>query len=152
MTMSDSISPASISEPDVSTASILIVDDNEQNLELMNAYLDELGCTLFSARDGAEAMEMVEREKPDLVLLDVMMPRMSGFEVCQKIKSQPSTRETVIIMVTALHEVGDYERAVECGTNDFVSKPVNKLELLTRIRSLLGLRLVKRRLEDGASG
>jgi two-component system alkaline phosphatase synthesis response regulator PhoP len=73
-----------------------------------------------------------------------MMPRMSGFEVCQKVKSQPSTRDTVVIMVTALNEVSDYERAVECGTNDFITKPVNKLELITRVRTLLELALVKR--------
>ena len=76
------------------------------------------------------------------------MPRMSGFEVCQKIKSNPRTRDVVVIMVTALHEVGDFERAVECGTNDFITKPVNKLELLTRVRSLLELRLVKQRYDQ----
>jgi PleD family two-component response regulator len=77
-----------------------------------------------------------------------MMPRMSGFEVCQKIKSQPSTRDIVVIMVTALNEVSDYERAVECGTNDFITKPVNKLELLTRVRTLLELALVKQSFEN----
>jgi two-component system cell cycle response regulator len=77
-----------------------------------------------------------------------MMPRMSGFEVCQKVKSNPATRDVVVIMVTALHEVGDFERAVECGTNDFITKPVNKLELLTRVRSLLELRLVKKRYDQ----
>ncbi len=130
---------------DISGATILLVDDNQQNLELMQAYLEDLPCTLKTAVDGVEAIEMIEQSPPDLVVLDVMMPRMSGFEVCQKIKSQPATREIVVIMVTALHEVGDYERAVECGTNDFITKPVNKVELLTRIRSLLELSLVKRR-------
>ena len=66
---------------------------------------------------------------------------MSGFEVCQKIKAQPATRDVIVIMVTALNGVGDFERAVECGTNDFIAKPVNKLELLTRVRSFLELRL-----------
>jgi DNA-binding response OmpR family regulator len=98
----------------------------------------------LTASDGVEAMEMIDRHTPDLLILDVMMPRMSGFEVCQKVKSQPSTRDIVIIMVTALNEVSDYERAVECGTNDFITKPVNKLELLTRVRTLLELALVKR--------
>src|SRR5438093_13684419 len=101
-----------------------------------------------TAKDCIEAVEMIEEDCPDLVLLDVMMPRMSGFEVCQKIKSNPSTRDVVVIMVTALHEVGDFERAVECGTNDFITKPVNKLELLTRVRSLLELRLVKKRYDQ----
>ncbi len=135
--------PHPIPEVDLSTASILLVDDNAQNLELMQAFLEELPCTLLTAADGVEAIESIEQSKPNLVILDVMMPRMSGFEVCQKIKSQPSTREIVVIMVTALNEVSDYERAVECGTNDFITKPVNKLELLTRVRTLLELALVK---------
>ncbi|MBC22427.1 MAG: two-component system response regulator [Phycisphaerae bacterium] len=128
-------------------ATILLVDDNIQNLELMQAYLETLPCNLLTAVDGIEAVEIIEREKPELVLLDVMMPRMSGFEVCQAIKTNPILRETVVIMVTALHEVGDYERAVECGTDDFLTKPVNKLELLTRVRSLLRVRLLKKKLD-----
>jgi len=110
-------------EVDLSTATILLVDDNAQNLELMQAFLEELPCKIQTASDGVEAIEMVERRCPNLIILDVMMPRMSGFEVCQKVKSQPSTRDTVVIMVTALNEVSDYERAVECGTNDFITKP-----------------------------
>jgi CheY-like chemotaxis protein len=134
--------------PDLADASILLVDDNLQNLELMQAYLESLPCQIRTARDGAEAISLIEDQSPDLVLLDIMMPRMSGFEVCQKIKTNPATRDIIVIMVTALHEVGDFERAVECGTNDFITKPVNKLELLTRVRSLLELRLVKRRYDQ----
>jgi two-component system, OmpR family, alkaline phosphatase synthesis response regulator PhoP len=133
---------------DLSHASILLVDDNLQNLELMHAYLEDLPCEIRTASDGVEAAAMIEQQCPDLILLDVMMPRMSGFELCQKIKANPATRDTVVIMVTALHEVSDFERAVECGTNDFITKPVNKLELLTRVRSLLELRLVKRRYDQ----
>jgi two-component system alkaline phosphatase synthesis response regulator PhoP len=133
---------------DLSGASILLVDDNLQNLELMQAYLEELPCEIRTAADGVEAAAKIETQCPDLILLDVMMPRMSGFELCQKIKANPDTRDTVIIMVTALHEVGDFERAVECGTNDFITKPVNKLELLTRVRSLLELRMLKRRYDQ----
>ena len=140
--------PHSISDVDLSAASILLVDDNAQNLELMAAFLEELPCTIQTASDGVEAIESIERMRPNLVILDVMMPRMSGFEVCQKIKSQPSTREIVVIMVTALNEVSDYERAVECGTNDFITKPVNKLELLTRVRTLLELALVKQSFDN----
>jgi two-component system alkaline phosphatase synthesis response regulator PhoP len=122
-------------------ASVLIVDDNQQNLELMQAYLDDLGCTIRTAIDGVAAIEEIDRDPPDLVLLDVMMPRMSGFEVCQKIKAQPATRDVIVIMVTALNGVGDFERACDCGTNDFIAKPVNKLELVTRVRSFLELRI-----------
>ncbi|MCP4837300.1 MAG: response regulator [Phycisphaera sp.] len=129
-------------------ALVLLVDDNQQNLELILAYLDDLGCRTVTATNGIEAMEMIDSKKPDLVLLDVMMPRMSGFEVCQKIKSDPSTRDIAVIMVTALNEVPDYERAVESGTDDFLSKPVNKIELLTRVKSLLRVRLLRKRLDS----
>ena len=140
-----------LSDPDTSDlvdATILLVDDNVQNLELMQAYLESLPCRLLTARDGNEAFGLITDDPPDLILLDVMMPRMSGFELCQKIKLSPGTRDIVVIMVTALHEVGDFERAVECGTDDFLTKPVNKLELLTRVRSLLRVRLLKRRLDQ----
>ncbi len=133
-------------EIDLSEATVLLVDDNEQNLELVQAYMESLPCRLHVARDGVEAMQSIERLKPDLVLLDIMMPKMSGYEVCTRVKSSPALRDTVVIMVTALNESGDMERAVECGTDDFISKPVNKLELVTRVRGLLGLRLLKKRL------
>ncbi len=133
---------------DLAAGKVLIVDDNQQNLELIQAYMESLPCRLEVATDGAEAMASIAREQPDLVLLDVMMPRMSGFEVCQKLKDNPTTRDIVIIMVTALHEVSDMERAVECGCDDFVSKPVNKVELLARVKGLLALRLLKKRLAD----
>lgn len=121
-------------------AVILVVDDNEQNLELIQAYLEELDCECLSAYDGPEALETVSQKKPDLVLLDVMMPRMSGFEVCRKVKSNPETANIPIIMVTALNEYGDIERAIDSGTDDFLSKPVNKLELLTRVKTMLKLK------------
>jgi two-component system, OmpR family, alkaline phosphatase synthesis response regulator PhoP len=131
---------------DLSTSSILLVDDNEQNLELLLAYLEELPCKILTARDGFEALEVVRVEKPNLVLLDVMMPRMSGFQVCAKLKKDPETRETPVVMVTALNEIGDVERAVDAGADDFLTKPVNKLELLTRAKSLLRLSLLQRQL------
>ncbi len=149
-TATSDIKPAdsALDVTDLTDASILLVDDNVQNLELMEAYLESLPCRIRAARDGVEALEAINEDCPDLILLDVMMPRMSGFELCQKIKSSPGTRDIVVIMVTALHEVGDFERAVECGTDDFLTKPVNKLELLTRVRSLLRVRLLKRRLDQ----
>ena len=141
-------SPHTIDPAELAAASILVVDDNLQNLELMQAYLEGLGCSIQTATDGVEAMAAIEAQPPDLVLLDVMMPRMSGFEVCRKIKADPSSRDVVVIMVTALNEVADFERAVECGTNDFIAKPVNKHELLTRVRSLLQLRLLQRQFDQ----
>ena len=140
-----------VSSEDLQGAKILLVDDNLQNLELIQAYLEGIPVEISTALDGVEAIESIEADQPDLVLLDVMMPRMSGFEVCQKLKSNPDTRDIVVIMVTALHEVADYERAVESGTDDFLSKPVNKLELLTRVRSLLRVALLRRRLDELAA-
>ena len=126
---------------------ILVVDDNEQNLELVQAYLDELVCETVAARDGAEALEMISAEAPDLILLDVMMPKMSGFEVCRRVKNDPATCDIPIIMVTALTEFGDIERGIDSGTDDFLSKPVNKLELVTRVKTMLKLKHVTDKLE-----
>jgi CheY-like chemotaxis protein len=133
---------------DIRGSKVLVVDDNPQNTELVSAYLESLPVEVATAVDGVEAMAQAERFRPDVVLLDVMMPRMSGFEVCQKIKQNPALRDTVVIMVTALHEVGDFERAVECGCDDFITKPVNKLELVTRVRSLLRVRVLRRMLDE----
>ena len=120
---------------------VLVVDDNLQNLELLEAYLEDLeGVTTISATDGESCLRKVATEKPDLILLDIMMPRMSGYEVCKKLKSDPSTKDIPIIMVTALYEMGDIERGDEVGTNDFVTKPVNRVDLLSRVKTLLRVR------------
>jgi CheY-like chemotaxis protein len=134
-------------EPDLSQSRILVVDDNPQNLELLVAYLDSLECEVDTAVDGVDALEQVGKQVPDLLLLDIMMPRMSGFEVCRKLKSDPQTRDIPVIMVTALNELGDIERGVESGTDDFITKPVNRLELLTRVRSLLRVRHLQDKLD-----
>ncbi len=129
------------------TPTILVVDDNQQNLELLQAYLEDVDCQAVPARDGLEALEIIAKEPPDLILLDVMMPKMSGFEVCKRIKNDPKTTDIPVIMVTALNEFGDIERAIDSGTDDFLSKPVNKLELLTRIKTMLKLKHLSDKLE-----
>lgn len=126
---------------------ILIADDNPQNVELMEAYLADVDCDLRTARDGEETLKVVEEFRPDLILLDVMMPRLSGFEVSRKLRSNPETKDILVLMVTALNEASDFERGVQAGTDDFLTKPVNKVELLCRIRSLLRVRHLEDQLE-----
>ena len=126
---------------------VLVVDDNPQNLELLLAYLEDVQCKPLSATNGPEALEIVRQQSPDLLLLDVMMPKMSGFEVCRRLKNDPVTESIPIIMVTALSEIGDIERAINSGTDDFLSKPVNKWELVTRVRTMLKLKHLTDKLE-----
>jgi CheY-like chemotaxis protein len=126
---------------------ILIADDNAVNVELLEAFLTGVDCEIAVAVDGRDTMEKVGSFKPDLILLDVMMPKLSGFEVCKKLKGDPATRRIMILMVTALNELGDIERAVQAGTDDFLSKPVNKLELVKRVENMLRLRHVSDELE-----
>ena len=136
-----------INENENKKPSVLVVDDNQQNLELLQAYLEDFDCKTVPAHDGPEALAIINKNPPDLILLDVMMPKMSGFEVCKRVKGSPKTKNIPVIMVTALNEFGDIERGVECGTDDFVSKPVNKLELLTRVKTMLKLKNVTDQLE-----
>lgn len=126
---------------------ILIADDNPQNVELLEAYLAGVECELRTAADGDETLRAVDEFHPDLVLLDVMMPRLSGFEVCKKLRANPETRDTLVLMVTALNAASDFERGVQAGTDDFLTKPVNKVELLCRVNSLLRVRHLKTQLE-----
>ena len=126
---------------------VLVVDDNLQNLELILAYLEDLDCRTLSAEGGREALDIIRQSPPDLVLLDVMMPKVSGFEVCKQVKNNPQTADIPVIMVTALNEIGDIEKAIDSGTDDFLSKPVNKWELLTRVRTMLKLKHLNDKLE-----
>ena len=127
-------------ENEAKTSRILIADDNPANCELLEAYLSELNCEIEIAEDGQVSLDRVASFKPELILLDVMMLKLSGFEVCQKIKSDSDLKKIMILMVTALNELGDIERAVEAGTNDFLSKPVNRITLLKRVENMLALK------------
>jgi PleD family two-component response regulator len=126
---------------------VLIADDNEPNRELLEVYLAELDCEIATAVDGRDTLDKVVSFKPHVILLDVMKPKLSGFEVCERLKSDASTSPIMILMVTALGELGDIERAVEAGTDDFLSKPVNKVELVKRVENMLKLRHVSDELE-----
>jgi CheY-like chemotaxis protein len=119
---------------------ILIADDNEANVELLDAFLGEIDCETAVAVDGQDTLAKVQAFKPDLILLDIMMPKLSGFEVCKKLKADPASKDIMILMVTALNERGDIERGVAAGCDDFLSKPVNKVELLKRVQNMLKLK------------
>ncbi|MFN9371014.1 MAG: response regulator [Planctomycetaceae bacterium] len=119
---------------------ILIVDDNQQNCELLDAYLADEGYQIEMVYDGQQTLDAVARQQPDLILLDIMMPRLSGYEVCSRLKSSAETRTIPILMITALAEMSDIEKGIDAGADDFLTKPINKLELITRVRSLLRVR------------
>ncbi len=124
----------------MSNSKILIADDNEANCELLEAYLTDIDCDVAVAVDGQDTLDKVESFEPDVILLDIMMPKLNGFEVCKKIKEDPQTRRIMVLMVTALNELGDIERAVAAGTDDFLSKPVQKVELVKRVHNMLRLK------------
>ena len=121
---------------------VLIADDNMANVELLEAYLAGRDYEIATASDGAETLDMAESFEPNLILLDIMMPKLSGFEVCEALKNNPKTRGIMILMVTALTDLGDIERAVSAGCDDYLSKPVNKAELLKRVENMLKLQTV----------
>ena len=130
------------------TARVLIADDNPQGAELLEAYLAETDCEIQTAADGEETLQKVRSWHPDLILLDIMMPKISGFEVCKRLRADPATADIVILMITALDQSSDIDRAVEAGTNDFLTKPINKTELLLRVRSALNSRRIKTQLDQ----
>src|ERR1051325_8770817 len=121
----------------MSNPRILIAEDNPEGAELLEAYLDGAGYDVEIAHDGDATLKKVQSWQPDLILLDVMMPKISGFEVCKRLRADAGSKSTGVLMITALDQQSDVERAVEAGTDDFVTKPINKNELLKRIRALL---------------
>jgi PleD family two-component response regulator len=142
-------SPRSPSNPEAlgRPPRILIADDNPQGVELLEAYLADIGYEIRTSPDGEDTLRQVTTWQPDLLLLDIMMPKISGFEVCKRLRANAGTREIGVLMITALDQQSDVERAVEAGTNDFLTKPINKTELLLRVRSLLKTRLIQRDLD-----
>ncbi|MCF8496026.1 MAG: PleD family two-component system response regulator [Alphaproteobacteria bacterium] len=125
------------------SARILVVDDILPNVKLLEAKLSSEYYDVITATNGPEALEKIERDKPDLVLLDVMMPGMDGFEVCARIKARPDLAHIPVVMVTALTDSEDKVRGLEAGADDFLSKPINDTALMARVRSLVRLKMAQ---------
>ena len=116
---------------------ILVVDDEPRNVKLLQALLVPQGYDILTAYNGKEALEMVSGNDVDVILLDVMMPEVDGFEVTRQLKASQETVDIPVVLVTALHEKDDRLRGIEAGCDDFLTKPVDKIELTVRIKSLL---------------
>src|SRR5438270_11639422 len=127
---------------------VLAVDDNEQNLQLLEEYLSNWGYDVVLARDGREALDLFPRINPAVIVLDVMMPVMDGYEACGCIKETDIGRTIPILMLTALTGTEDKIKALECGADDFLNKPINKDELRTRVRSLIKIRNLRKELDS----
>lgn len=124
-------------DPTSRPARVLIAEDNPQGAELIEAFLADSGWETQTVADGEATLTAVRDWRPDLLLLDIMMPKLSGFEVCKQIRANPNTRSLPVLMITALDQPSDIERAVEVGTDDFLTKPINKTDLVLRISALL---------------
>jgi len=123
-----------------SNSKVLVVDDSQESVDLLEYFLKPAGYKILKARDGMEALEIVEKDPPDIILLDIMLPKINGYEVCEKLKKRQSTFHIPIIMITVLKELKDKIKALEAGADDFLSKPFDSVELLTRVKSLLRIK------------
>src|SRR5712692_11173945 len=135
-------------EPELTAATILVADDNWANLELLSQLLQDQGYRVVCVVDGEQAIEALLPEQIDLALLDVVMPGRTGFDICRAIKSNAETRLIPVVLVTSLTDTGDRIQGIECGADDFLNKPINREELLARVRSLLRLKQFTDELES----
>ena len=134
-------------QPPPEQARILIVDDEKVNLDVLGRFLAPERYQVITASDGEKALQAITREKPDLILLDVMMPGLGGLEVCKRVKSSPATLFLPVVLVTGLANTEDRVKGTEAGADDFLTKPVNKEELVTRVKSLLRIKFLHAALE-----
>src|SRR5665213_906865 len=130
------------------SAHVLVVDDEARNVRLMQLVLRAEGYTISTAGSGQESLTILATRRVDLIVLDVMMPGMSGFDVCRDVRTDPATHFVPVILVTALADLGDRVQGIEAGADDFISKPFNEVELRARVRSLLRIKALHDQLEQ----
>ena len=127
---------------------ILIVEDNQENIDLLHFFLKPQGYELTTVTDGEQALKTVKENLPDIILLDIMLPKLDGFQVCEKLKQAEKTKYIPIIMITALKDMKDKLKALEMGADDFITKPFENVELLARVKSLLRIKSYHDELEQ----
>jgi len=132
----------------ITTATILVVDDKAENLDLLVSLLDKVGFTILVGRSGKSAIEYAQKFKPDVILLDVMMPGMNGFETCRCLKEKERTKDIPVIFMTALADTADKVKGFEVGAVDYITKPFNEQELLVRLENHLKISFLHRQIEN----
>ncbi|MEO1584828.1 MAG: response regulator [Planctomycetota bacterium] len=138
-------------QPITDSPIVYVVDDHASNRELISDFLEDLGCEVQLFASGEDALNAAAARAPDVVVLDIMMPRLSGYQVCERLRSEPSTAQAGVIMLTALNETADVERALEAGATDFLIKPVQRQELVARVQSLLAHRELSARVDSAVA-
>ncbi len=127
---------------------VLVVDDNRITTKLLRRYLESNGFEAAEAYDGVECLEKVSQRKPDAVVLDVMMPRLDGYETVRRLRDNPATANIPVVIVTALNDVANQLKAIESGADDFLSKPIEEKLLIAKVRLLTALNIQRRRAEE----
>ena len=136
-----------MNDADVRKATILVVDDNPTNLNVLSDCLTDYGFTVLVKKDGEKALALMDRKLPDIILLDILMPKMDGYETCSRLKSRETTRDIPVIFMTALSETVDKLKGFELGAVDYITKPFHQEEVLARVKAHITIQSLKKNLQ-----